>query len=346
MLLSSQLPLSSLIEFCRVVRHNLGAGLTLLHVFRQQSLRGPAPVRPVAERIRQELEEGESLEAALKQERAHFPPMFISLAIVGEQTGCLPEVFAELEKFFLLQQRLRRQFFTQIAWPAIQFFIAPFVIAGMIFFLGILASDQGKSMAPLGQSYVGVLGAIRFLVHFFGGLGLLVALYFVVTRTLKQQAFVHELLLRLPVVGPCVQAIALMRFCMALRLTMDTGMPITRSLDLSLRATGNEAYAARSALVQDALREGEDLALALSRAGIFPYDFVNILANAEEGGRVPEVMRHQAEYYEEESRRRMTMLTMAASGVIWLCVAGFLIFMIFRIASRVFMHYDPANYGL
>jgi len=133
---------------------------------------------------------------------------------------------------------------------------------------------------------------------------------------------------------------------MALRLTMDTGMPITRSLDLSLRATGNEAYAARSALVQDALREGEDLALALSRAGIFPYDFVNILANAEEGGRVPEVMRHQAEYYEEESRRRMTMLTMAASGVIWLCVAGFLIFMIFRIASRVFMHYDPANYGL
>ena len=112
MLFSSQLPLASLIEFCRVLRHNLGAGLSLVHVFRQQATKGPPPIRPVAERILHELEQGESLETALEQERAFFPPMFISLAIVGERTGSLPEVFTELEKFFLLQQRLRRQFFT------------------------------------------------------------------------------------------------------------------------------------------------------------------------------------------------------------------------------------------
>jgi type II secretory pathway component PulF len=335
MLFSSQLPLSSLIEFCRILRHNLGAGLTLVHVFRQQAVKGPPPVRPVAGRILQQLERGESLEAALEQERAAFPPMFVSLATVGEQTGCLPEIFTELEKFFLLQQRLRRQFVTQIAWPAIQFFLAPFVIAGMLFLLAIFG-DGGKSLAPLGHSYVGVLGAIKFLVHFFGTLALLAGAYLVVTRTLKQQAFVHEMLLRLPVVGSCMHAIALMRFCMALRLTMDTGMPITRALDLSLRATGNEAYAARTEIVKDGLREGEDLATALTRAGIFPEDFIDILANAEEGGRVPEVMRQQVEYYEEESRRRMTMLTMSASGLIWLAVAGFLIFMIFRIFLSIY----------
>src|SRR5947208_11560364 len=107
MAFSSKLSLSSLIEFCRILRHNLGAGLTLQHVFRQQAERGPLPVRPVASRISEDLEQGDSLEAALKRERAAFPHIFVALATVGEQTGSMPDVFAELEKYFLLQQRLR-----------------------------------------------------------------------------------------------------------------------------------------------------------------------------------------------------------------------------------------------
>ena len=34
---------------------------------------------------------------------------------MGEDSGNLPEVLADLEKYFVLQQRLRRQFFNQIA---------------------------------------------------------------------------------------------------------------------------------------------------------------------------------------------------------------------------------------
>ena len=83
MLLTSQLPLSSLIEFCRALRHNLGAGLSLPDVFRQQSERGPGPVRPIATRIYGDLANGDSLEEALKREKAAFPPMFLSLAEIG-----------------------------------------------------------------------------------------------------------------------------------------------------------------------------------------------------------------------------------------------------------------------
>jgi type IV pilus assembly protein PilC len=97
MLFSSRIPLSSLIELCRALRHNLSAGLRLVDVFRQQAKRGPARVRPVAERITQELERGGDLEGALEREKAAFPPLFLGLASVAEQTGNLPEVFRELE---------------------------------------------------------------------------------------------------------------------------------------------------------------------------------------------------------------------------------------------------------
>jgi type IV pilus assembly protein PilC len=336
MLISSQLPLSSLIEFCRTLRHNLGAGLTLRHVFHQQAERGPRPVRPIATRVVAELDQGESLEAALKPERAAFPPIFTSLVVVGEQTGSLPDVFGELEKYFLLQQRLRRQFVAQIAWPLLQFFAAPFVLALMIFVLAVLTPSGTAPYDPLGLGYTGVWGAAKLLIHFFGTLAALVGLYFLVTRSLRRRATVHELLLRLPVIGPCLSAVALSRFCLALRLTMNTTMPITKALGLSLRATGNDAFAVRADRVKESLRDGEELAQALSKTGVFRRDFVDILANAEEGGQIPEVMRHQGEYYADEARRRLTILTHGASAAIWLIVAGTIIFLIFRIFLGIY----------
>src|SRR5438132_14091725 len=109
MFFSGRLPVASLIEMCRTMRHYLGAGLTLRDVFRQQARKGSAALRPVAERISQGLERGEDLEAALNREKAAFPPLFLAMASVGEHSGMLPEVCTELEKYFTLQRTLRRQ---------------------------------------------------------------------------------------------------------------------------------------------------------------------------------------------------------------------------------------------
>src|SRR5713101_6382127 len=118
MLLSARLPVSSLIELCRALRHNLSAGLTLRDVFRQQARQGALAVRPVAGRIRQVIERGDDLETALNQEAKHFPPLFLALASVGERSGNLPEVFTALEKYYVLQQRMWRQFISLSIWPA------------------------------------------------------------------------------------------------------------------------------------------------------------------------------------------------------------------------------------
>src|SRR3954447_8090237 len=67
MLLSTVVPLDSLVLLCRALRHGLSAGLSLLDVFRQQALKGSAAVRPVAAEITGYLEKGESLEDALKE---------------------------------------------------------------------------------------------------------------------------------------------------------------------------------------------------------------------------------------------------------------------------------------
>src|SRR2546423_884731 len=99
MLFPNTFPLDALASFCRMLRHGLGAGLSLVDVFRQQARRGPPPLRPTVERIASRLDQGDSLEDALKAEGDRLPALFISMAVVGEQTGYLPEAFAELERY-------------------------------------------------------------------------------------------------------------------------------------------------------------------------------------------------------------------------------------------------------
>jgi type IV pilus assembly protein PilC len=331
MLLSSRLSLSNLIELCRVAKHYLGSGLMLRDVFRQQAAKGPLAVRPVAGRIAAELERGGALEDALKREQKAFPPLLVALTRVGEQTGMLPEVFGELEKYYARQLQLRRQFIAQITWPVIQFVLAVFVIAGVIFIMGFLQAAREFHYDPIGLGLSGPGGAATFLGVVFGTLLTLFVLYLIATRVFRQRAAFDAFCLRLPAIGPCLRALALNRFCLALRLTTETAMPIGRALRLSLRATGNSAFEAQADRAVSAVKAGDDLTYALARTNVFPEDFLRILHTAEESGRLTEVMRQQADHYDEESSRRLAILTGLASYGVWFFVGAVIIFAIFRI---------------
>ncbi|MCI0379760.1 MAG: type II secretion system F family protein [Gemmataceae bacterium] len=335
MLFSHQLPLSAVIDLCRALRHNLAAGLTLRHVFRQQAERGPRALRPLAERVSARIEEGHSLFDAVEPEKEHLPPLFLAMTRVGEQTGHLPEIFGELEKYFLLQQKLRRQFKSQSFMPIVQLVLAFLIIAGLILVLGwIAASRNSQPMRIFGLSGTG--GALTFLVCSFGTLALIWAAFRILPRMLQKQEAVDRFLLRVPAVGPCLEAFAMGRFTTALQLTLDSGLAIHKGLRLSLDATGNSAYTAQKDVVINALKYGEPLTEALTRTRLFTVEFLNIVAVAEESGRIPEVMRQQAEYYHEEASRRLTTLTKVASMLVWLVYAGFMVWAIFSIAGVYF----------
>lgn len=332
------LSLSSLIDLCRALRHSLGAGIPIVKVFGQQARSGLPALRPLAARIHEDLERGDSLEAALQRQAAAFPPLFVSLATVGEQAGQLPEIFGELERYFLLRQRLRRQFRTQLIRPVFQYVIAVVIIALLIWVLGLIADSRGGTpMDPLGVGLVGGRGALLFAALGFGIPAICVALYLLAART-ERKASLEAWLLRLPVLGPCLEALALTRFCLALRLTQEAGMLPAEALALSLRATDNAAFAAAVPRVQQAVRSGKQLTRALAGMRLLPEQFVQVLAVAEQTGQLPDVMRRQSDHYRDESERRLKALTRAAAFLIWLLTAAFIVWAIFRIFVNVYLN--------
>jgi type II secretory pathway component PulF len=329
---SRSLSSADLVALCRAQRHSLGAGLTLVHVLRQQAERGPRGVRPLATRLLPALEGGSSLSEALDRETDVLPPLFISMAKLGEETGHLPEVLGELEQYYQLETSLRRQVRSQSFLPVAQFVFAVLLIAGLIFVLGLLAAP-GKPPLLTIFGLGGAAGALAFLGVVVGTLGGLTLAWLALSRWRRQRAAADRFLLQLPVLGPCLEALALGRFALALQLTLDSGLAIARGLRLSLRATGNAAFAAAADDVARVLKSGQTLTEALALSGLFSEEFMQITANAEEVGSVPEVMRQQARYYHEEAARRMTALARAGSMALWAVYAGFMIWMIFKIAN-------------
>jgi type IV pilus assembly protein PilC len=328
---SRRLPPSDLVAFCRALRHHLDAGLTLVFVLRQQAERGPAGVRSLAARLLLVVERGDGLSAALDRETGVLPPLFLAMVQLGEETGHLPEVLAALEKYYQLQLSLMRKFRSQSMLPILQFVIAVFLIAGVIFILGILAGPNKPLLDFFGLG--GAAGALAFLGTVAGTLTAIALLWIGLSHWSRQRAVADRMLLRVPALGPCLEALTLGRFALALQLTLDSGLSIARGLRLSLRASGNAAFSEAADRVVRVLKDGQTLHDALAQSGLFSQEFLAIIANAEEVGSVPEVMRHQAAYYHDEASRRMATLAKLASLGLWFLYAAFMIWMIFRIAS-------------
>jgi type II secretory pathway component PulF len=333
---SARLSLTDLIDLCRVLKHQLAAGISIHQVLKQQAERGRRSFRAIAGRLSEAIQRGVSFSDALDGDRAAFPPLFLAMVKLGENTGQMAEIFGEMERYYQLELQLRRQFRSQTFLPKVQFVFATLIVAGLTWLLGFIFS-MNNGVSPLTFFGLGgAAGALAFLGIVYGPLAAIWILFRTVANVGRQKVWMDCLLLHVPAIGPCLTALVMSRFTLALQLTLDTGLSIAKALRLSLEATGNAFYSSRADGIVLSLKNGVPLHEALQASGLFTSDFLEMVVSAEEGGSVPEMMKHLAEQYQDETRRKMTMLAMVAGGAVWFSVAGFIIWAIFRLYAIYF----------
>lgn len=332
-MLTRRIPLADLIDLCRVLRHQLSAGISIQRVFKQQSERGRSSVRAIASRLHVAIGRGDKLSDALEVEHRAFPPLFLAMTKVGESTGYLAETFGELEKYFALELQLRRQFRAQTVLPIAQFVIAVLLMAGVIFILGLIATMTHSKPLFTIFGLSGGAGAGAFLGLVFGSLLAVWLLYDLLSRLGHQKVWMDRLLLSLPGIGPCLQALLMSRFTLALQMTLDSGLAISKAIALSFEATGNAYFVSRSGAAVKALKSGQTLHQALQSARLFDDDFLEMVVTSEETGGVPEMMRTLAQRYQEDAGHKLKMASRIAAFAVGFCVMAFIVWGIFQFAG-------------
>jgi len=283
--------------------------------------------------ISQDVRKGMDLASAFKEHGRYFPELMVDMIGVAEQTGKLPEVLSGLADHYENLVRLRRAFISAIAWPVLQLLAAIFIIAGLILVLGWIAqSQQGQErFDPLGFGLHGETGALIWLGYCFGSIGAGFVIYQFLIHGFRQAQAVHTFMLAIPVVGHCMRSFSVARFSWAYALTQQAGMDIQPSLEASLKATNNGAFAAATPQVVAAVMAGEDFTDAIQSTNLFPRQFLEMVRVGESTGTVPETLERLSPQFEEQARRALAALTVALGWVIWSLVAMMIIFLIFRV---------------
>ncbi len=326
------LPLKSLAIFCRSLSTLLETGVSARKAFQVAGEKASHPaLRRATFLIREEIEAGSDISSALENTDV-FPDLMIGMVSVAEQTGSLPEILKGLADHYENLLRMRKNFYGAIAWPVFQFVMAIFVIAMLIVLLGWIADKQGgAAIDVLGWGLTGTKGALIWLGSVFGTLFAIFLGYKFLRASFEGQKYLDVLLMRIPVVGRCMQAFGIARFSWAYHLTQEAGMPVDESISASMRATNNGAFIAQAPRIIYWIEQGETVTDALRESQLFPKDVIEMVHVGETSGTVPEMLHRLGPQFEDQARRSLETLAGALGWLVWIVVAGFIIFVVFSI---------------
>ena len=344
MIRSRQISSQALGAFSRSMARMLEAGVDVrksLQTSSQQSSDSRLAVS--AQRLQKSIASGSSLAESIELEGELYPPLFRDLVNVGELTGTAPEIFASLAKYYEARVQQARDFRAQIAWPVIQLAAAIGIVGLLIFILGILPPQaDGKPIDVIGLGLYGASGSVKWFLSWIAAAVVGSFAWKSISNNPAGQMALHPLLLRVPVIGKCMQSFAISRFSWCFALTQQAGMSIRPSLECSLKATANGAFVAAEPIIWEDMKGGETLTDALTSSQLFPREYLQVVATAEETGTVPEQLDRLSHLFDDEARRAMNRLTVFFSGAIWLSVVILIVFFIFRIFFLIAAPYREA----
>jgi type II secretory pathway component PulF len=282
--------------------------------------------------VKDRVAQGGTIAEAMHEQNGFFPPMFVQMVAVGEQTGKLDEVLLRLAEHYEHQASMKRMFWFGIAWPLFELVFAVLVIGLVIVITGWLNSRAGASDVDLlGWGLTGTSGAIIW----FGLVGLVAAAIVVGVQALSRGWLGPKPVLfamRIPILGKCFEAFALSRLTWALALALDSGMDAGRAVELSIRAAQNPYYESSLPRVTGGIRANKQFHESFRDGEVFPDDFLHQLESAELAGATTESLLRLAKEYEGRARTAMGIITgIATVGVVAL-MFGIIIFAIFSLA--------------
>lgn len=320
-----QIGVKTLEDLCRRVSTSLEAGVDARTVWKREAERASGPLRGHLYDISDAVNRGRSVSDALELTGSYFPAIFREMTQVGEQTGHLDTVFAQLAEHYQAQVTMRRAFLAAIAWPVVQLLIAIVVVGFLIFITGMLNVDILRIGLTGGRGlaiYAVLVGAAAVVIWLVGR---------AVNRGLVWTRPIQRFALAIPVIGKPLQVMALSRLAWSMYLTMNTGMDVRRALHLSLRSTQNARYIDQIPAVDAEITAGNSLHEAFVNAGGYPVEFLDTLAVGEQSGKVVESMGRLARQYQDRAKLAMTAMAVAAGFAVWAVIAALIILLIFRV---------------
>jgi len=288
-------------------------------------------VRRILDEMKRVLESGANLTEALSRAGAGLPSAVLSLIRVGEQTGNLPAVLAQISKHYGRLADARNAMRQAAAYPVVLVTAACALLAVMSVAVvpqfAAVYGGMGRSL-PVPTQMVFQLSSLIGALFSYDMLGAWVALLLALlgmrlyfgatargqTRYLRLQ---EGLRYGCPYFGTLYRAAVTERFARVLGLLIANQAQAPEGLALAGVASGSLRVAQASQDASVLVRNGSRLSEALAAMKVFRPSFLWVVGNAENQGELGAALLRLADSYEREVERRAAAVTaLAAPAVI------------------------------
>lgn len=270
----------------------------------QESAISPAFGRIIKD-IRESLDAGRELSAAMARHPAVFTPFYLSMVRVGEMTGRLDEVFLRLFDHLEFDREMRARVKSATRYPTFVVFamLAAMVVVNMFVIPQFVkVFDSFHAELPLMTRIL--IGTSRFTTDYWpllllaGVVGLFGWRAWLKTADGRYKW--DRIKLRVPIAGKIIQKGTMARFARSFALSSSSGVPIVQALTVVSQTVDNHYLSARVEQMRDGVERGESILRTSVAANVFTPVVLQMIAVGEESGSLDELMDEIADMYERE----------------------------------------------
>jgi type IV pilus assembly protein PilC len=228
--------------------------------------------------------------------------------------GVLEVVLKRLAEFSEKAQKIKGKVKAALFYP-----VAVLVVAvGILILLMVMVVPRFKEVfAGMGVKMPGftlfvlaVSDAIRLhIVQTLGAVVVVVILFMLAIKTKIGRYVWDKVKLKMPVLGPVLNRLAIARFTRTLGTLVSSGVPILQALTIVKETAGNVIISNAIAGVHESVKEGETITAPLEASGVFPPMVVSMVDVGEQTGALPEMLLKISENYDEEVDNAVASMT-------------------------------------
>jgi len=285
----------------------VGAGLSLARALKvlERQTRNKKLKRVICD-LEDVIEKGGTLHGAMANNKKVFSNVFVAMVAAGEESGNLPEALSsigdQMEKTYAIRRKVRGA----LIYPAMVLFAMIVIgILMMIYVVPTLAdtfAEFGKELPPATRM---VLATSNFLVnHTVSFVTLVIGFVLVMWRFTKLsfgKRTTHFLTLRIPLIGTLVRQVNAALVTRTMSSLVSSGVDMVRALEISRDVVQNIYYKNILSEAMDKVSRGSNLSdIFHVHENLFPPLVGEMAQVGEETGKLTEMLRKVAVFYEEE----------------------------------------------
>ena len=256
--------------------------------------------------IKADVETGSSLSGAFRKYPIYFDNLFCNLISAGEQAGILDTLLDRLATYKEKIQAIKGKIKSALIYP-IAILVVAFAITAVIMIFVIpafkeLFSGFGATL-PTPTLIVMAISDIfvKWWWAIFGSLiGGLWFFFYTWKRSVKMQATMDRVLLKIPIFGPLIRKATIARFSRTLATMFAAGVPLVEALDSVAGASGNRVYSDATKKIQSEISTGTSLTVSMQNTNVFPNMVLQMVAIGEESGSLDSMLGKVADFFEAE----------------------------------------------